>query len=62
MWKLTIEQTTKKKLTDGRQYDSTESVVYEAECIRDLLLVLPTLASTDTIGKTTYIVEKVVEE
>ena len=63
MWQLVIEQTTKKKWADGSgEYDHTESIVYKSDNVRELLLVIPTLASADAVGKTTYIIEKVVEE
>ena len=61
MWKLTIKQTTKKKY-DKEIYDHKEEIVYEADNMADLVTILMALKNVDTIGRTEYSIERVVEE
>ena len=60
MWKLTIEQTTEKKLSDGTKFNGTDRIVFEADSIQELLLAVSKLSDLDLIGDTVYKIEKVV--
>lgn len=62
MWKLTIEQTTEKKLSTGDRFNCTDRIVFEHESIQELLMSVSKLSSLYLIGETVYKIEKVVEK
>lgn len=63
MWRLTIEQTTKKKYTTSEGfYDDKEVVIYESEEVGELLLTVHKLSRLGTIGEVKYTIEKVGEK
>lgn len=61
MWRLTIEQVTKKEY-GGKEYDSPERVVFESEDVEDLLVAVPRLSALAQVGTVSYVIEKVVDK